>query len=201
MSKHFSFVALVVGMLVLFSCQTVDTLEMMDGRMHNVQRTTFCGVPVHTQAEVVKTDAELEQEAKEATSALKMELERKLELAEADADAAKFATKEFETWVGSCTKLCGWALVALGVVGHCFVSGSTLRSIASSTIASGYGIMLVGILVKKGASWEAWLAIVGSAIVIVPTLYLLRKKGLGKATAPKDEDDERVDERRKRMAP
>lgn len=186
MSKHFSFVALVVGMLVLFSCSTVDTLEMYEGRMHNIKRTTFCGVPVHSAAEVVKSDAELEQEAKEATSMLKTQMERLVAEAKADAQTAQFETKEFETWVGSCTKLGGWALVAIGVVMHCFVSGSTLRSIASSVIASGYGVMLVGILVKKGASWEAWLAILGSAIVIVPTLYYLRNKGIGKKES-KDE--------------
>ena len=187
MSTKISFVA--VGMLVLYSCSSVSTLEMMDGRMHNVTKTSLIGIPVHTQAEVVKTDAELAQESKEATASLKMEMERLVALANADAESAKAKTKAFETRVGSLTKLGGFALIALGFIMHCFVSGSTLRSVASSTIAGGFLVVLTGVGIKAAATWELWL--LGALLVaMLPTLYFLRNKGLGKAKEPKDIDDE-----------
>ncbi len=195
MSKHFSFVALVVGMLVLFSCSTVNTLEMLNGRMHNVKRTTFCSVPVHTQAEVVKTDAELEQEAKEATAALKMEMRRLVSLARADAQVAKDKAKQFEMRVGMYTKLCGWALIGLGLVAHCFVSAPTLRSIASSVACGGVCIVVLGMLIKWTIGWELYI-LLGVLAIGIPALYKLRHKGYGLK-----DDDERLIERRKRMAP
>ena len=178
MSTSISFVA--VGMLVLLlSCTTVDTLEMMDGRMHNIKRTSFVGIPVHTQAEVVKTDAELAQEAKDATASLKMEMERKLAVAEADAQVAKDKAQVFETRVGTYTKLGGFAIIALGLLAHCLVSAPTLRSIASSAVCGGACIVLIGIVIKWTVGWELYI-LLGVLAIGLPVLYKLRRKGIGK---------------------
>jgi small-conductance mechanosensitive channel len=166
---------------LLFACQTDETLETIDGRKHNVTRTTIIGIPVHTEAKVVKTQEtqeELQADASAATSALKLEMERKVAEAEAKAESAKSEARAWETRVGSITKMVGFGLIALGVCWHLFVSSGVKRSIGSTIIGSGFVTVAIGMAIKLTVQWDliGLLAII--LAVVVPLLYRYRKKGL-----------------------
>jgi len=186
MSKHL-FVVGSLGVLVLlfFACNSMSTIEQIGGRPHNVERSTLLGIPLSTKETVIKTDKEIEQDAKEATAKLKQDMERKVAEAKANAQAAKDKAKQFETRIGSLTKLLGFALLGLGILAHLFVSAPHLRSIATSVACSGGVVVLLGIVIKWTVGWELWL-LLGTVALMAPVMYKLRKRGFFK---PKENQD------------
>lgn len=83
--------------------------------------------------------------------------------------------KRREHTLGSCLKIGGWVLVALGVAGHFVTTWPPLQSMASSIITVGICTIAGGLGIQKTAEYDKWLTVALGVAVAVFICYKYRK--------------------------